>query len=303
MHSTGSMILSILEAMKFYTEEQTLDAKYENSYLVRTVMGPAMADVLSRINHTQDNPILLHHAISVTAGQEFAVLPPYVQEVWWVVEFDADGNIRSDWRPMGRRNPAGPGWILDGNSIRFMPKATFTGTIYIGYVPNGNAALHYSSGTVQTVGSQSSVVLATSPTYGMLDRLKDAYVGSYFRLLGSGKIWEERIITAYSQATLAAPAITLRNDLTRTIANGESLEYEVCAPIVLAMWEAIAARASLKLLTSRNASGAKYQMVQAEYAASLKTVRDNLSNLQMRTGKGVERDTLDNPYGLWRMRP
>jgi len=295
------MILSILETMKFLTEEQTLDAKYDNGYLVRTVIGPAMADVLSRINQTQDNPILLHHAISVTEGQQFAILPPYIQEIWWVVEFDSDGEIKSDWRPSGRRDPIGPGWLLDGNSIRFMPKANFTGTIYIGYVPNGNAQLHYSSGTTQTTGSQSSVVLATSPTYGLLDRLKDSYVGSYFRLLGSGKVWEERIITAYSQATPSVPTITLRSDLTRTIANGESLEYEVCPPIVLSMWEAIAARASLKLLASRSASQSKYAMIQAEYASALKTVRDNLSNLQLRTGKGVEKNTVDNPFGLWKM--
>ena len=210
MHSSGSLIKTCLEGVKFFAEEQTLNAKYDNDYIVRQVMGPAIAEVLSRINQTQDNPLLLHHAITVTSGLEFVVLPPYIQEVWWLVEFDEDGNLKTDWRPMNRRHPCGPNWVLEGNMLRFMPKATWTGTLYLGYVPNGNAQMHYSSGTVQTTGSSTSMLLATTPTLGLLDRLDNSYAGSMFRLLGANKAWEERVIESFDQSPPSTPTVTLR---------------------------------------------------------------------------------------------
>ena len=61
------------------------------------------------------------------------------------------------------------------------------------------------------------------------------------------------------------------------------------------LYEAISAGAAMKLGAYRKISGSHYQMVLQQYRSAIKTVTDNLANMQMRTGKSYQRKTVDNP--------
>jgi hypothetical protein len=61
------------------------------------------------------------------------------------------------------------------------------------------------------------------------------------------------------------------------------------------MVEAVSIAAALKLGAWRKISQAHAQMLQLQYRSAIKTIGDNLANMQMRTGKSYQKDTRDNP--------
>jgi hypothetical protein len=62
--------------------------------------------------------------------------------------------------------------------------------------------------------------------------------------------------------------------------------------------EAIAIASALKLGAWRKISQAQNQLLTQQYRAAIKTIGDNLANMNLRTGKGWSKDTRDNPR--WR---
>ena len=64
MHSTGSFLLTVIERVRAYLDEATLDAKFTNDYLTRHVICPEMVNVMSRLSNNADNPIRVRHQIS-----------------------------------------------------------------------------------------------------------------------------------------------------------------------------------------------------------------------------------------------
>jgi hypothetical protein len=72
-------------------------------------------------------------------------------------------------------------------------------------------------------------------------------------------------------------------------------DYEVAPPNFQSMTEAVTLASAIKLGTWRKVSQAHHSLMVEQYRMALKTITDNLANMQARTGKSWQKDTPDNP--------
>lgn len=323
LHSSQSFLTTICEQVRFYLDDITVDAKFSNGFLVQNVIYPVTADILARLNLNQDNPILIRHTIALVADQEYYQLPPTVQEVWRVATTDSTGQVISEAYPRGVMHPNGPGWALEGNTLCIRPFPAGAESIQLWYVPNQDVMFHAGTGYLQ--GDE--FVLGATPTLGLIDRRHNAYVGAMLRLIPSTGLIQERIIRGYdavnrivylrapfypelipednsSDGTLSAwsGSSTSSGGFTTSIWTSNSSVgytqttlYEIAPPYIAALWEAIAIGCALKLGLARNMRTEKFGLLEREYKKAMKTIMDNLANMQMRTGKSYQKDTVDNP--------
>jgi hypothetical protein len=312
MHATRSFIKTVIERIRGYLDDSEFDAKYTDQFLVQHVMMPSLVDVWSRCSLSADNPVLLSYDITFVDDQECYVIPPCVGEVHEIVQYTgltgsqpSNGVPTDDLYPRHEQSVGGPIWNIQGNMLCFRPWPQYTTantnkTWTVRYTTNGDMLPHYCSSTnMGTLDSTKTIFTFNStPDLGLVDYRPNAYAGQTIRLLsetggGSGfGITEERVITSYNpsnrQATLARPF---------TVALG-SYAYEVCPPQSQGMVEAVALSSSLKLGAWRKISQAQNQLLTQQYRSAIKTIGDNLANMNLRTGKGYAKDTRDNPR--WR---
>ncbi len=322
MHSSQSFLQTIIEQIRFYVEDVTTDAKYSNGFLAQNVIQPVTADILARLNLNQDNPIVIRHTIALRENVEYYQLPPTVQEVWRLALLDTNGNVIRESYPRGAFHPAGPGWSLEGNTLAMRPFPQGGETVQIWYVPNQDVLFHTGTGYLQ--GDE--FVLAGSPTLGLLDRRHNAYVGCMLRLIPATGLIQERIIRGYDAVNRVLylrspfdPEFALEADSSGTLSSwsgsstssaafttsgwsssgsvgyAQTTLYEIAPPYISALWEAISLGCALKLGIARNIRPEKLQGLEREYKKAMKTIMDNLANLQMRTGKSFDKNTVDNP--------
>ena len=294
MHATGSFLYTVLERIRGYLDDPDFDAKYDNDFIIRHIISPTMVDVWSRVNMNLDNPVVLRMEFDTVTTSEYYQLPPSVGEVWRVCRRNSDGLVIEDLKPRSEYHPDGVGWALEGNTLRFDPKnADNTWTIY--YVPSGDIMPHYAGGTTDaTTGvmqaDRQTFTLATTPSLGSLDRRENSYAGQILRLLpNTGRI-EERVIESHDvDLGEVVTRIPFDNPLSGQV------KYEIAPIGMQSLYEAIAAGSSMKLGAYRKITGTHYQMILQQYRSSIKTAGDNLANMQMRTGKSWQKNTLDNP--------
>ena len=303
MHSTGSFLYTVIERLRGYLDDPDFDAKYDNDFLVRHIISPTMVDVMSRINMNADNPVLLRMDFTPTTTDEYYQLPPAVGEIWRIGCRDDNGAVIDEIKPRTEWHPAGVGWAIEGNCLRFDPKFGRTDrdwTIY--YVPTGDVMPHYSvdGGTMR--GDRQTFVLDSAPDLGALDRRENAYAGQILRVIPATGMIEERVIASHD--------VNLNEVVTRlpfSTSLESTIRYEI-APIGMeSLYEAIAAGSAMKLGAYRKITNSHYQMILQQYRSAIKTATDNHANLQMRTGKSWQRKTVDNPNyddiffaGSWR---
>jgi hypothetical protein len=190
----------------------------------------------------------------------------------------------------------GQNWALEGNMLCFRPfpqNLSGNTTWTIRYTTNGDMSPHYHDSTVTNAGSlnagKTEFTFSTSPSLGLLDKRENAYAGQVLRIL-DGDVFEERVIASYNPATRVA---TLKRPFSTPTAGAHL--YEVCPAQSQGLVEAVSLACSLKLGAWRKISAAHAQMLQLQYRSAIKTIGDNLSNMQMRTGKGWAKDTRDSP--------
>ena len=297
MDSTGSFLKTVLERVRGYLDDADFDAKYQDQFIVQHVIMPALVDVWSRVSLNADNPVMLDYTITLVEDQECYVLPSCVGEVHEVVQMGdpSTGQPISEMIPQHRMSVGGPTWALEGNMLCFRPfPSGVTGiTPYtIRYTSNGDMSPHYDSTTTGVIGaSGTTFVFASSPTLGLLDKRENCYAGQIIRIL-DGTVFEERIIASYDAATRTC---TMKRPFTSTV-GGHA--YEVAPARSQGMVEAVAIASALKLGTWRKCSQAQMGMFTQQYRSAIKTIGDNMANMQMRTGKSWAKDTRDNPN--WR---
>lgn len=318
MNSDGSFLTSILEQVRFYTDLPTTDAKYSNAMLVQNVIYPTVADILARLNLNQDNPIVIRHSIALVEGQQYYQLPPTVQEIWRLASLDENGRVLRDAYPRGVYHPSGPGWSIEGNVLSILPFPQEADSIEIWYVPTTDVLFHKGTGYLQ--GDE--FVLSNAPTLGLRDRRHNAYTGCILRLIPTTGVIQERMIKGYDAANrvvhlrlpfnpeypadssgslaswsgsssssggFSTSLISSSGDYPQTVA------YEIAPPYSSALWEAIALGCSVKIGIAANMRGEKLQLLEREYKKAMKTITDNLANLQMRVPKHFDKHTTDNP--------
>lgn len=296
MDSTGSFLYTVIDRVRAYIDEPDVEQKYTNDFIVRHCIMPSMVDVMARLNMNRDDPILLEYAITTAASTEFYQLPPCVQEVWRLVQKNSDNRVTADAYPRNQFHALQQGWSIEGGSLRIFPYPSAGLTIYVQYVSNGDVYPHYATGSLDA--TKTIVTLNSSPTLGQMDQRVNAYAGQIMRILPSSVsgVVEERVIesSAYSSGTWTA---TVRTAFTNPSVG--SVTYEIAPAGSQPLYEAVATRAALKLGAYRRISDAHQRQIMHQEREAMKTIQDNLSNLQMRTGKGWIKATVDNPEQGW----
>jgi hypothetical protein len=312
MDPTGSFLKTVIERVRGYLDDGDFDAKYTDQFLVNHVVMPALVDVWSRVSMNADNPVLLSYDITLVANQECYVIPPCIGEVHEIVQFTgingtqtSDGVPTADLYPRHRMSVGGQNWALEGNMICFRPFPQGTGgnlTWTIRYTTNGDMMPHYCALTTSSGGTLTTSTTFTLPStvgtggLGQIDIRENAYAGQVLRLLNKSAgftVREERVIESYNPATRVC---TLRRPFTTNTAGESSYyAYEICPPQSQGMVEAVSLACSMKLGAWRKIAQSHVQMLNMQYRSAIKTIGDNLANMQMRTGKSWAKDTRDNP--------
>lgn len=289
-HDGGSFLRIVIDRIRGYLDDPDLDAKYSDDFIVRHVIGPCMTDVVSRLNHNWDNPVVIRHHADVRAGQQYYQLPPSIGEIWRICTLDDQGNVTTDHKPRGEWNPRGPLWSIEGNLLSFRPLPAADMCLEVFYVPNGDVSPHMGTGAWSA--ETCTLQIDPTPELGTVDRRPNAYAGQVVRLIPDEGWVEERVISVHDvvngvlrpRVSFARPSGTYR--------------YEVAPIGAQSLYEAISAAGALKLGAYRKISGTHHQMILRQYQSAIKTVGDNLSNLQMRTGKAWDRLTSDGVDSL-----
>jgi len=306
MDTSRSFIKTVLARIRGYLDDPDFDAKYTDQFLLQHVVMPSLVDVWSRCSLSADNPVMLDYNLTFVENQECYTLPACVGEIHEIVQYTgldgqqlSNGLITDDLRPSHPQSRTGPVWMIEGNMICFRPfpqnlssggNTNLTWTVR--YTTNGDMLPHYSSTNLGTLqANKTEFTFNSNPDLGLVDYRPNAYAGQFVRLL-SGSVHEERVIASYNPSTRVA---TLVRPFT---VDAGTYTYEVCPPQSQGMVEAIAIAAALKLGAWRKISQAQNQLLTQQYRAAIKTIGDNLANMNLRTGKGWSKDTRDNPR--WR---
>lgn len=157
MNTTFSFLYTVLDRLRTYLDDASVDAKYTNDFLVRHIVMPSMTDVLSRINNTSCSKIVHKWDWTLRAGVERYKLPPTVMEVIRIVLVDTDGTPIIDAYPEDIMHRNGPGWMLEGDAGAMeLWVDTATQGLYaaqLWYVSSGDVLCHYATdGTVTNLG-------------------------------------------------------------------------------------------------------------------------------------------------------
>lgn len=148
--------------------------------------------------------------------------------------------------------------------------------------------------SVTLKSDRSTLTLSNSPTLGVLDQRPSAYVGQILRLLPASPLpVEERIIETHYELN-GAWYVTVRKPFGEAIAG--TVIYEIVPAGSQSFIEAVAAWSAMKLAGARKISEAHYQRIRTAYLAALKTIGDNVTNIQTRRPKSFVKGTVDNPF-------
>lgn len=294
------MLKTAIERIRGFLDDPDLEAKYSDDYIVRHIISPAFASVLSRINNSASNPVIQKIDFPLVAQQQDYQLPPAVGEVLRLCISDELGRVLQEALPRGFWNLRGPNWQIQGNIISFIPKPPESyANMELWYIPSGDYKPVYSTGgvaafTLSTDKSYATITVSTSATLGDWDRRPSAYVGQMMRLLPSTGVVEERLISGWEYQNGSGWKASFRKPFTNATGNANLPAFEIAPEGSENLFEAVAAAGALKLASYRKLSGEHFGMVQAAYRDAMKTLMDHYSNMQMRLPKSWEKDTVDN---------
>ena len=298
MDATGGFIQTVIDRTRAYLDDPSIDAKYDDNYLIKNVISPMFASIASRINNSTSNPISVWIPFPITRGTQYYSLPPCVGEVWRLAIRNDDNYVSREAMPRTEYHYRGPNWKVEGNMIVFIPTPDQDySDLELQFMHSGEVLPFRINATLDATKSILTFALTDVPTVGVIDRRDNAYLGSTVRILTSTGIVEERIISGWTKNSTNWQT-TVRLPFTYASAGTVTIEY---APFGLeSLFEAVAAGSALKLGTYKKMSPAQFQMIQLQYKDAMKTCMDHFSSQQMRTGKYFERNTADNKLNDWR---
>jgi hypothetical protein len=294
------MLKTAIERIRGFLDDPDLEAKYSDDYIVRHIISPAFASVLSRVNNSASNPVIHKIDFPLVANQQDYQLPPAVGEVLRLCISDELGRVLQEALPRGFWNLRGPNWQIQGNIISFIPHPPESyANMELWYIPSGDYKPVYSTGGVAsfflaTDKLSATITTSTAATLGDWDRRPSAYVGQMMRLLPSTGVVEERLISGWDYVGANVWTVTFRKAFTSATGNANLPAFEIAPEGSENLFEAVAAAGALKLASYRKLSGEHFGMVQAAYRDAMKTLMDHYSNMQMRLPKSWEKDTVDN---------
>ena len=304
MDATGGFLATVIERTRAYLDDASLDAKYNDNFLIRNIITPTFASIASRINNSTTNSISTWIPFPLTKGLAYYQIPPCVGEVWRLAMRNDDDWVSREAMPRTEWHYRGPNWKVEGNMLVFAPTPDQDyPDLELQFMHNGeiqpfiltSATLSAPSGSLDTLTFPRS----TTPLLGTIDRRDNAYLGCVVRLLTSTGVIEERIISTWTKDSTNWK-IVVRRPFTSNYSAGTVTNVEI-APFGLdSLYEAVAIGSAMKFSIYKKISGTQFQMLQLQYKDAMKTAMDHFSNKQMRTGKYFERSTADNSLNDWR---
>lgn len=292
----------LVETVRFYINEASIDAKYTDPKLWRLINLMA-AQVMTDVRLVAENPITVRFTITLTADKYVYGLPPYVGEVLRVGSYSSDYNTWS-WlfEPRSRWNPLGPGieWLGQGH-VRITAGVIETNTaIDIEFIPNGEVMPHASDALPASHLdlTDNKVKLVLDPTVGQFDRRPNAYLGQVLRIydgpLTSGDLDEtppaffpiaEHIITAYDSNTLL---VTVEPDLASWYDTGSAglFAYEIVPVFGKSFMAAVALKTAVHVLAFELPE--RLPPVEREYHKAKRALLLSWSNVQSIVGRYMQ---------------
>jgi len=304
MDATGSMLKTVIERVRGFLDDPDLEAKYSDDYILRHIVRPAFASVMSRINNSSQTPVMQRLTFPLNQGVADYQLPPCIGEIWRLCVMDESGRVLQEAIPRGLYNLRGPNWKIEGNVLSFLPypNADYS-TMELWYIHSGDFSFAYSTGGVSafqlnTNKKSGTITISTAATLGEWDKRPSAYVGQMLRLLSTSTSlpFEERVIDSWTPVGGGSSAwtFTTRQAFTYAVGPANLPSFEIAPEGSENLWEAVSAASAMKLASYRKLSGEHFGMIQAAYRDAMKTTMDHYSNMQMRMPKAWEKDTVDN---------
>jgi hypothetical protein len=291
MLASNSVILTIVDRVRTILDESETDAKYSNDYMLSSIIPDATNDVLGRLNADRKNKVAVRYTFSTVANQEFYRLPPNVAQLFEVNFVDTSNNVYASLPHRPAANAAGPGYDVEGNELRLLPKPQGVHTCEVVYMPHGGSLPHYATDGSLNV-DKDTITLSASPASGRLDRREGAYNGSIVRVIPSSGPVEEAVVQSH-QWTGSAWTLTLRRPLIDT-ADG-TITYEIIDQPTLGLTDCITWAAVIRIAASRRVSGTAMRNYQIMYNTALKTEGDRMANYDIRDNYYRERTKWRRP--------
>lgn len=290
--------MTALDRVRQLVNEPEVDGMTD-ARIMSDALVPSMVELWSRLVLSDSGAPIMAMDLTVAAGTTRYQLPPTMAEVLRVGKRDTNGRQVRDWRPEGIYSPWGPGWRVERNLIVFEPSMPTDTEWTVDYIPSGDVLAHYSAAGGTLDAGLDDLTLASSPTLGTLDRRANAYAGNVLRLIPGSGVVEERVISAYNASTGVATVYVPFEYATA----GASKAYEIVPwQWSQGVWDAVAARAAVKVATWRRAGDTVMRQLNLEHERARKTAYDLFNHVQNRAPKRYDRNTVDSssagPYGL-----
>ena len=284
---SGSGFLSdVVSLVRKATDEPNNSPKYTDGDIVELIQA-GMDAVITDIQAQTDHPLVVRYNITLVSGTQFYVLPPSVATLIRVAKINTSSGIPEyeSW-PGSYMNPAGHGWKIEGNVIRFLRDWQSTDTLELMYHPNAEPLMHKATATSAT---STGLVFPASVTDGTLGTRPNEYVGMLARLITNDSgLQEERLITAYDVATRAA---TIAHAWDTTPSG--TIVYEVVPIFSRLIKHVIALRTAIDLL-SQEGNSQRMATLNQNYQIKLSAMRRALASMEGRFPHHFDGDTWDN---------
>lgn len=293
----SSYLQRVIDRCRFYADEPDVDAKYSDGYIATELVPSSTADILARIGNNSQQPVVLETTISVASGTKRYKLPACVGEVWALEKRDTDGNPEYRIIPRSFTDPRNQGYRLEGNELVFPVAPVDTVTLYVLHTPAHDFMPHKGTCHVARSGGVDTVRLGVTTTLGSLDNRDNAYGGAVFRLFDDAGVVEERTIarsyfSTYWYAELTTPLSSHTPPLT-------SSTYEVFAPGLGPLIDAIALECAMKVGTARGFSQSKMVMLEKAYRVAMKTAKDHYAYKNILSGRSFDQTSITSDTHPW----
>ena len=300
MSITESYIKQTLDGIRLNIDEVGTNGKYDDSTLLKNVLGPSLQDVMHRIHNSSQLPVVNVYDFTIAANVNHVTLPPCIGQVWRVVLLDDADEETFEVYSRHDLSIGGFNVRFEGNSLHIHKELTGAQDIRIYYTHTGKVGWHYGGsaahGIAATTSGASKFTCATTPTIGAVDRRLNAYGGQLLRTFPSTGVIEERVIDK-SIYTLGSWVLNLRDAF--NVVDG-SVAYEIVPPGPPAMWEAVTYSACIRLGTIRSMTQKQMAYFHDLYKGARKTLVEQVGNFDGRQGKKFDGNTKDsNEYVVW----
>lgn len=308
-----SSLARIIQKVRDYTSDpNNVDVKFDDTKILNHIRS-SWDEVVHDVSRVASDKVRVRIDIQVVKDVSEYTLPPNVGQFLEFSKIADNGSVLWEVRPTHPLSPYGPGWMIEGPTLRLDPVWTRGETMRITYVPNGEVAPHAGTGTLIPTTSGGAVTAVTemalatpTPTTGEVDGRKNAYAGSILRILTAAGDWgasgattakvvQERIITGSDVYNNTGFSVTFSPSLDplpghtgATLDDSGTCTYEIVPLFFHLCEEAVA------LLTSRRIAAVTrdYELRDAlnlEYQSQLRLLQSQVVQREARRGRRFER--------------